>query len=98
MEPKPSEVVESLPGIANGLKQKTRQKTISKLTDFCVDLQKKQKIENEFGPQAVSQPVEQVSVCACVCMRMQFHTGIFLSYAFQIVAFCIDFPLPYVIH
>ena len=59
-------MVESIPVVAKGLTRKTKENTISKLTDFCKDLQKKQTIENEVGPEAFPEPVEQV----CICMYL----------------------------
>ena len=61
------EVVKSISTIAKGFSEimdiKSKQKTLSTLTDFCKDLQKKQMLEDELGPEAVSETTaEQVNV------------------------------------
>lgn len=62
---KPAQVVKSIPTIAKGLSEKMDKKVkltlISKLTNFCKDLQKKQEVENELGPEAAQEQYPLVS-------------------------------------
>ena len=55
---KPSEVVQSISAIAKGfsevVKNKEKQNNISVLTNFCKSLQKKQKLEDELGPEVAA--------------------------------------------
>ena len=55
----PFHVVQSIPILAKSLskaaEKESKRKSISKLTDLCKDLQKKQEVEDQLGPHQIQQ-------------------------------------------